>query len=153
MIKPGDVLRTRWLVHGSPSLPADTNVSVQQVIHFSKAGRVTKNPKSAARTRVGVEYRGQVYWLDYPDDFDQGVAENPAWASVFKANPSTKTYRGWEIRPETLTQLGYRTHEGKNFGRGRKFGGYVLRGPDGATKVVSTLAQAHAYIDQYEGVP
>ncbi len=79
--------------------------------------------------------------------------DNPAWASVFGANPAPRVYRGWEIQPEDFTQLGYRTHEGKSFGRGRKIRGYLLRGPDGATKVVSTLEQAHAYIDQYEGSP
>ena len=69
-----------------------------------------------------------------------------------------RTYRGWRIEPETTTQVGHKLPDRRNVMQQdglrtrRKVKGYLLHGPDGATKFVDTLADAHRYIDQYEGV-
>lgn len=75
----------------------------------------------------------------------RGRAEQPP-----QDNP-LQEYRGWKIEgPVDTTHLGYRTRRGDP-GRGKKIRGYFLTGPDGATKFVSTLTQAHRYIDEYMG--
>lgn len=75
-MKHGDVLRTRWLVRGVPRhIPGGSAVTVREVHYYTRTGKPTKNPKSAARTRIGVEYMGNMYWLD-PEQIE-GAAENP----------------------------------------------------------------------------
>lgn len=100
-MKPGDVLRTRWQVKGT-NIPTGTNVTVREVVYWTKTGKPTKNPKSAADTRVGVEYRGSLYWLN-PEDFE-GMANNPGdymnWLRDVqrRAGPSLVRYHERDLR-------------------------------------------------------
>lgn len=66
---------------------------------------------------------------------------------------SAKRYRGWTIAPYEGTHLGYVTASGKR-GKGRHYKGYVVTGPSDETgytpsKIVDTLAEARAYVDNY----
>lgn len=51
--------------------------------------------------------------------------------------------------PYSGVQLGYRTHDGKNPGKGRKDSGYEVHYPEGGVKIVRTMKEARAYIDNY----
>ncbi len=47
-------------------------MTVREVNYYTKTGKPTKNPKSAASTRVAVEYMGSTYWLDL-EQLEEGV--------------------------------------------------------------------------------
>ncbi len=71
---------------------------------------------------------------------------------------AVRHYRGWTIEPDEGTQIGHSLPGSRSsraqigLGTHRKWKGYVLTyPPDGATKLVDTLKEATAYIDQYMG--
>jgi len=74
---------------------------------------------------------------------------------------ATYQYRGWTIRKEIVTQLGYLT-EGRGsgvdkdnskrlVGKGRKITQFEITYPEGGTKMVSSLKAAKEYINNYLG--
>jgi hypothetical protein len=69
-------------------------------------------------------------------------------------------YRGWLIEPYEGTQIGHKLPNSRNVMQQigarthRKFMGYILsygHGSDAYTKIVDTLKEGYAYIDDYMG--
>lgn len=57
--------RTTRLVLGSPRhIPSGAQVTVKEVHHYTRTGKLSKRAHEGGRTRIRVEYMGHDYWVD-----------------------------------------------------------------------------------------
>ena len=149
------MIRYRMLEGGHPGAPEwasewstatdrlDDMHKVRQAVFAGHAGRARWAEDKSGRLLFGLDAKGKEMRVAVPPPPPPPRASPTTHEKV---PPTVRVYRGWTIEPSEGVWL--RGHGLKP----KKYKGYLLtHTEDGRTKIVDTLKEATAYIDDYMG--